>query len=155
MRATFTIVLAAALLAGCATQHQPLAGACALVAELYERQDRDDSPFFQTDSREKVDAFFEPVLADFIWREAVDANGEIGALDFVPMWNAQDFDVTDFVIHPPVRDGSGARVDVTFTNSGKPERITYRLVRVRGEWRIANIEYLDGTNLRAILAAVY
>jgi hypothetical protein len=131
-----------AFLAACAAHVPPPAEATALVTELYQRHDAHDSPFFQTTSREKVDAYFEPSIAELIWK---DSAGDDASYDFDPLYDAQDFEITKFTVHPAVVKDDAARVLVTFENFRKPERITYSLVPVAGKWRIADVEYDHGT----------
>jgi len=123
-----------------------------VVSDLYKRHSSGDSPFFQTENRGKVDLYFEPALADLIWKDAVTSNGEVGALEFDPLYYAQDTDIRNFVIHPAEVEGGGARVVVTFDNLGTAERLTYMLVQAGGHWRIADIAYGGGTTLRGILS---
>jgi hypothetical protein len=47
-----------------------------LVAELYKRHTTGDTPFFQTESRQKLEAYFEPVLAGLVWSDAVASKGK-------------------------------------------------------------------------------
>jgi len=75
--------------------------------------------------------------------EADDENtpdGEMGALDFDPYIDGQDFDIADFSIGEAEIDGDTATVEVTFTNFGQPRRITYDLVFENGSWRIDDLE---------------
>jgi uncharacterized protein YceK len=128
-----------------------LRAAGALVSRLYERHAGGDSPFFQTD-REKARMYFEPALADLIVQDVIDSEGEAGAIDFDPLYDAQDTEIKDFAVHPAIQErGGGVRVVVTFQNFGAAERLTYRLVPVARQWRIADIEYKDARTLRGIL----
>ena len=138
----------------------------ALVAELYRQSGKNRSPFFQTRSRSLVNKYFEKHLGDLIWKDAINSRGEVGALDGDPLYNAQDMDIKNFVIHKPVfTNGSAggpqagnprgvvAEVKVSFENFGKKEEIVFLLragTRAAG-WKIANIKYDDGTDLLGIL----
>ena len=51
-----------------------------LVSNLY-RQHKRQSPFFQTKKRALLDRYFEKQLADLIWKDALSARGEVGAMD--------------------------------------------------------------------------
>ncbi|HVE71798.1 MAG TPA: hypothetical protein VNI54_10550 [Thermoanaerobaculia bacterium] len=126
--------------------------AAKVVSELYREHAAGASPFFQTENRAKVDAYFEPVLAEMIWKDAVASQGEVGALGFDPLYNAQETDVKNFAIQPPAMEPNRASVVVAFDNFGQPERLTFILVPVGGQWRISDIAYGDGsTTLRGIL----
>ena len=73
-------------------------------------------------------------------------DGEMGALDFDPYIDGQDFDIADFEIGEASIRGDKARVAVDFTNFGEPRHIVYELVHEDGGWRIddlvnENVEY--------------
>jgi len=129
-----------------------------LVSNLY-RQHKRQSPFFQTKKRALLDRYFEKQLADLIWKDALSARGEVGALDGDPLFNAQEVAIRKFVVHPAYypRADSGkptpqaAAVAVTFENLRQPHTITFELSRSSVGWRIVDIRYDDGATLRRIL----
>jgi hypothetical protein len=123
----------------------------ALVADLYRAHSRKRGPFFQTRSRALLDKYFEKSLADLIWKDAVTAKGEVGALDGDPLYDAQDFDIKNFAIGKPVYADGKAKVVVTFQNFGKNKTIVFILVNGRAGWRIYDIDWSDGSTLRKIL----
>lgn len=129
----------------------------ALVAELYRQSARNRSPFFQTRNRALVNKYFEKVLGDLIWKDAIRSKGEVGAIDGDPLYNAQDMEIKHFVIHKPDSDkgksGDGTEVKVTFENFGAKKEILFVLRRGTGPWgwKISNIKYDDGTDLLGIL----
>ena len=125
----------------------------ALVTELYRQSGRKHSPFFQTKSRALVDKYFEKHLADLIWKDAITSKGEVGALDGDPLYNAQDTEIKNFVIHKATVENGAAEVKVSFENFGKKEEIVFLLsskTRLAG-WKILNIKYPDGSDLLGIL----
>jgi hypothetical protein len=122
----------------------------AVVANLY-KQHKKRSPFFQTRSRALLDEFFEKNLANLIWKDAVTSKGEVGALDFDPLYNAQDTDIKNFVIHKPAYREGKAEVLVSFENFGEKQRILFDLVSQKTGWKIANINYGKGSNLLGML----
>lgn len=122
----------------------------AVVANLYE-QHKKHSPFFQTRSRALLDQFFEKNLADLIWKDAVTSKGEVGALDFDPLYNAQDTQIRKFVIHKPVYRSGKADVLVSFENFRQKQQITFQLVSRESGWKIANIQYGEGSDLLEML----
>src|ERR1044071_7855960 len=77
----------------------------AVVKNLYAAQKAGTGPFFQTKNRALVDRYFSKDLADMIWKDAVTAKGEAGAIDFDPLYNSQDPQITDFVIEKPREAG--------------------------------------------------
>ncbi len=120
-----------------------------LVADLY-RQHKTRSPFFQHKSRSLLDRYFDKDLADLIWN-IPDSPGEVGPLDGDPLYNAQDMEIRNFVIHKPVVKNGMATVLVTFTNFGKKQEVKLLLASRQGGWKITNIKYDDGTDLIGIL----
>ena len=126
----------------------------AVIKNLYAAQKADKGPFFQAKSRKLVDQYFAKDLADMIWKDSVDAKGEVGAIDFDPLYNAQDSEITNFVIEKPRDDGGpdNAFVKVTFKNFGKAESVDYELQREAGkDWKITGIYYNNGEDLASYL----
>jgi hypothetical protein len=132
----------------------------AVVKNLYAAQKADSSPFFQTKSRALVDKYFTKDFADLIWKDAVAAQGEVGAIGFDPLYNAQDTEITAFKIGKPMY-GEGnldvADVPVTFKNMGKDETVLFRLERNSQKiWKIGDIYYpsnpASSSSLKDILA---
>lgn len=109
------------------------------------------SPFFQKKSRALVDKYFTRELADTIWKDATTAGDGVGALDFNPLYYAQDDQITNFVIGKA--DANGV-VKVKFKNFGKDEEIIYTLVKENTAskvWKIESIMYGDAEDLGSIL----
>jgi hypothetical protein len=125
-----------------------------LVAELYREHDAQRSPFFQTDSKERLDRYFEPSLADLIWKDVVESKGEVGALDFDPLYDAQDVEPKNFTVHPAQPDGTTVRVPVSFDSYGEKRQLTYVLTPAAGAWKISDIRYADGRTLRDVYRPV-
>jgi len=122
----------------------------ALVADLY-RQHKKQSPFFQRRSRALLDKYFARELANLLWQDAHSAGDEVGALDGDPLFNAQDMDIKNFSIQEGVGGPRMVVVPVSFENFGQKHEIKFRLFSGGGTWRIANIEYDDGSTLLDIL----
>jgi hypothetical protein len=125
-----------------------------LVTALYRDHDGQHGPFFQTDSREPLDRYFEPSLADLIWKDAVEAKGEVGALDFDPLYDAQDVEPKNLTVHPAQADGAALRVPVSFDSYGEKRQLTYVLARAGETWKISDIRYADGRTLRDVYRPV-
>lgn len=119
-----------------------------VVADLYSAHAGQETPFFQTDSRERLDRYFEPGLAEMIWNDAVQSHGEVGAIDFDPLYGGQDTDITNLVVHPATTVHGETRAVVSFHNFGEPQQVTYVLVPAGDQWKIADIRYADGPTLR-------
>ena len=120
----------------------------ALVGQLYQQHAKDASPFFQTTSRELVDTYFEKSLADLIWNDAVAAAGEVGALGFDPLYDAQDTEIKNFAVQPATLANDQAQVVVTFDNFGERQKIIWSLVPSGDAWKISDVTYGDGRTLR-------
>jgi Protein of unknown function (DUF3828) len=121
-----------------------------LVADLYAEHAADRGPFFQTEDRARLDRFFVPELADLIWKDVVASQGEVGALDFDPLYNAQDFEVKNLAVKADPPAGTSANVVVTFENFGTKEEIRYSLTAVGGGWKITDVTYGEGRTLRDV-----
>ena len=122
----------------------------AVVANLY-KQHKKRSPFFQTRSRALLDEFFDKKLAGLIWKDAVTSKGEVGALGADPLYNAQDTDIKNFVIHKPAYREGMAEVVVSFENFGEKQSIVFELVSQKTGWKISNIKYGQGSDLLGML----
>ena len=132
------------------SKSKPRTSAATLVSNLYKQHKR-RSPFFQTKSRALLDRYFEKTLANLILKDAIRSKGEVGAIDGDPLFNAQDMEIKKFAIHDPVYGAGTAEVRVSFENFGQPKEITFLLIPRGSDWRITNIKYNDGTDLRGIL----
>ena len=119
----------------------------ALVSDLYKAARQKHSPFFQTRSRALLYRYFEKGIADLIWKDAVHAKGEVGAIDGDPLYDAQDVEVKKFAIRKPRYEEGRALVDVTFENFSKPQTIMFIVVKGRTGWRIRDIVYSKGRTL--------
>ncbi|SFV30467.1 Protein of unknown function [Devosia crocina] len=114
---------------------------------------------FQT-PQELIAAFYAPYLADEIpeneaafrsdalnalYEEDAESTeeGDIGAIEFDPYVDGQDFMIADFSIGDPIIEGDQAQVVVSFTNFGEPRDIIYDLVRENGSWLIDDVANED------------
>ena len=132
-----------------------------IVAKLYKDQKAETGPFNQTKSRALVDRFFMEDLADMIWKDAVAAKGEIGAIDFDPLFGSQDPQVTDFKINKSGWASDAkftadkAVVEVTFKEGGRKKSVRFAFRQDKaGVWKIDNIGYPDKSSLREIFGAL-
>ncbi|MHB1103301.1 MAG: DUF3828 domain-containing protein [Devosia sp.] len=100
---------------------------------------------------------YSPTLTE-LWEamEARTPEGEVGAIDFDPFINAQDYEIKDLAIGDAAIDGDQAIVMATFTNFGEPREMRFTLVRRAEGWKIDDIEALSGEypwRLSELLAA--
>jgi hypothetical protein len=68
---------------------------------------------------------------------------EVGALDFDPFIDAQDYELKDFAIASEKVSGETATIVVNFTNFDRRTTLTYSLVREAGAWKVDDIESKD------------
>lgn len=127
----------------------------ALVADLYKQHDAKKSPFFQTKNRALVGKYFTNRLADLIWKDATSSNGEVGAIDGDPLYNAQDMEIKNFAIGRADVKGGTATVPVTFTNFGQKQTITFSLKQINTGWKIDDIGFGGGDSLMKWLKDTY
>jgi hypothetical protein len=88
------------------------------------------------ESREK---YLAPALAALVV-----ANGEVeefNRLDYDPLTDNQDFELTDLEILVVEADGNRASVQVDFRNFGEAVSLTLELEASGDTWRLANIRY--------------
>ena len=153
----FTTLLFAAAAVALASPESRGSDPEAIVKDLYKAHDAHKGPFSQTENRGLIDRYFTKELAALIWKDAVTANGEIGALDFDPLYDSQDPQITAFKIgkmklRGNTEDAGPTALDVTFKDSGKPVTIGFQFEQDTNKaWKIADIHYADGRSLRAIL----
>jgi hypothetical protein len=119
----------------------------ALVAQIYKAHDAEKSPFFQDQNRALVDRYFAKELADFLWKDAKESKGEVGVIDFDPLYNAQDTEIKNFVVNKAKVDGGKATVVASFMNFDQKTRITFKLAQQHDAWKISDIQYTEGHTL--------
>ena len=125
-----------------------------LVAELYKAEKKKASPFFQDKNRALVDHYFTKELGDLIWKDTINSKGEVGAIDGDPLYDAQDMEIKDFVIHPAKTEEGKATVLVTFVNFKEKKSITFHCVQNEGAWKISDIQYADYALLKLLKDSV-
>ncbi|MBN8421115.1 MAG: DUF3828 domain-containing protein [Verrucomicrobia bacterium] len=125
-----------------------------LVAELYKSEKKKASPFFQDKSRALVDHYFTKELGGLIWKDTIDSKGEVGVIGADPLYDAQDMEIKELVIHPAKTEGGKATVMVTFVNFEEKKRITFHCVQQDGAWKISDIQYADYTLLKLLKDSV-
>jgi len=133
-----------------------------IVKNLYAAAKGDKSPFFQSEDRARLDPFFTKSLGDLIWKDFIDAKGDVGALDFDPLFASQDPQPKDLVIGGVGLGGdkkfgpeNEAVVQVTFKDGEQEVMVSFRFVQgADKQWRIDDIRYpsIDDLLLRQILS---
>lgn len=126
----------------------------AVVRELYRVHRNGNGQVFERQGRRHQQKFFDAKLAGLIWKDLTETpEGEPGRIDFDPLFNAQDARIKNFRVGEGAVEGRTAGVPVTFVNFDRRVRIDFRLVMVKGVWKISNIVYGGGSDLLAILSA--
>lgn len=124
-----------------------------LIGSLYKVHRSGQGPFFNKKGKKYLPRFFDPTLAALIWKNIVETpSGEVGKLDFDPLYDTQDPVITSFRIGQPGIEGDRASVVVSFNNAGRKTKITFRLRKLDAGWRIENLFYGGGENLIRILS---
>lgn len=157
MRSAFALVLLLALpRVGAAAG---LSGPVEFVADLYHEYAWEvviDAPVtrerFHEAPRETLESYLTPGLAAALVadRERSERSGQLGALDFAPLWFSQDVTATGLEVAATGREDE---VRVSYRVPGSNDRIgmRHRLTRTPAGWRIADIEYDEGLSLARIL----
>lgn len=125
----------------------------AVVRELYKAHRDGRGHVFEKQGRKLQQRFFDAKLAALLWKDLTETpEGELGHLDFDPLYNAQDTQIKNFRVGPATVKGNAATVPVTFVNFQEKVRIDFRLVLTKGAWKISNIDYGGGSDLLKILS---
>ena len=124
-----------------------------VVRELYRVHNNGRGHVFDAKGKKYIYKFFDQKLADLIWKEVTQTpEGEVGNLDFDPLYNAQDTKITNFLIGKPVVQGDTATVLVTFRNFGQRTTITIEMNKSKEGWKIGNVLYGDKSDLVKMLS---
>jgi hypothetical protein len=124
-----------------------------VVRELYKSHRGGLGHLFERQGRKLQLRFFDAKLAALIWKDLTETpEGEVGHLDFDPLYNAQDTQIKNFRVGAATVKGDAASVPVTFVNFDQKVKIDFRLVRAKGAWKISNIVYGGGSDLLKILS---
>ncbi len=125
-----------------------------VIRDLYRVHDNGNGPIFGRSGRRYLVKYFNQRLADLLWKNTAAPPGdEVGNLDFDPLYNAQDTEITNFRVGEAVIEGEKAVVLVSFNNYDQRTKITFKMVNAGEDWKIENIDYGEGSNLVKILSA--
>jgi hypothetical protein len=124
----------------------------AVIETLYKVHKQGNGHVFDREGVDRLDRYFDPKLTRLLRKEILGTKpGEVGNLDFDPLFNAQDLDLADFRVGTPRVSGDAATIIVSFRNNNQPVKITYKMRRTARGWRISNLDYGKGYNLVKIL----
>ena len=114
----------------------------AVVRELYRVHNNGNGSIFERKGRRYLFKFFDKRLADLIWKDITETpEGEVGHLDFDPLYSAQDMKITNFRVGAPVIEGERATVLVSFNNYSQKTKLTFRMHNTSEGWKVENIIY--------------
>ena len=150
---TILIVLVCSPFSHAAQKTRSTSSADSVVRELYRVHNNGKGGVFEVKGKKYIYKFFDQKLADLIWKDLTQTpQGEVGNLDFDPLYNAQDTEITKFQIAKPVMEGDKSTVLVSFRNFGQQTTVKFEMENVRGAWRIENVIYGDKSDLIKILS---
>ncbi len=122
-----------------------------LVAQLYKEHSGKSDPLQYPLSKKLLPNYFHKPLLDLYLKDQEASKGEVGKIDFDPLYDAQDFEISDFnLVVLPNKKGSGY-VAARFKNMGVDQEIIFALERTKMGWHIADIQYKDRRSLWKIL----
>ena len=122
-----------------------------VVTRLYTAHKGKADPLQYPASKKLLGAYFENGLLSLYLKDQSESKGEVGKLDFDPLYDAQDFDIKDFSIALVAEQNDSAEVAASFKNIGKSEKIVFLVSKTAQGWRITDIKYSDGRSLKEIL----
>jgi len=122
-----------------------------VVTELYTAHKGKADPLQYPASKKLLGAYFENGLLSLYLKDQTESKGEVGKLDFDPLYEAQDFQIKDFSIGLVSQQSDSAEVAASFKNIGKSEKIVFLVSNTARGWRITDIKYSDGRTLKEIL----
>jgi len=117
------------------------ASATAFVTRIYDAYKGGNGKGILLDTDAAIRRYFEPSLAALIIKDQKAAHGEVGILDGDPFIDAQDWEIS--AVDIAVRDVSPdkAVATVNFKNIDRQSTIMLDLIKIKSDWRIANITW--------------
>jgi len=119
------------------------ASATAFVTKIYDAYKDENSKGILIDTEAAIRRYFEPSLTALINKDQKSAarRHEVGTLDGDPFIDAQDWDIS--AVDIAVRDASPdkAVATVNFKNIDRPTTVVLDLIKIKSEWRIADITW--------------
>lgn len=135
----------------------------ALLRDLYKAHAAEKGPFFERKNPRLLERYFTKELARFLAKDAIKSEGEIGAIDFDPLYASQDPEISNLQVGPvqPRAAGksaneAGAVVIANFRDGGKPRQLRFEFAMQPDKtWRISEIHYPEGSSLLQLLRAAH
>ncbi len=117
------------------------ATAAAFVTRIYDAYKGKNSKGISTATEAEIRRYFEPSLAALIIKDqkAAAKRDEVPTLDGDPFVDAQEWEISAFDIAVSDAPPDKAVATVSFKNFDEPVKLVLNLVRIRNDWRIADI----------------
>lgn len=121
------------------------------VENIYKSYLGKNTPGLDLSTREALDLYFTPSLADLIEKDAKEAEKlqEAPLLNGDPFVDGQDWEITDPVVTIQESASDRATATASFKNFGKAVSVRLALVLTPKGWRVDDVFWSDG-NLRGI-----
>ena len=117
-----------------------------LVAQLYKEHSGKSDPLQYPASRKLLPNYFYKPLLDLYLKDQENSKGEVGKIDFDPLYDAQDFEISDFnLVVLPNKKGSGY-VAARFKNMGSTKRSSSHFSERK--WDGASLTFNTKTGVR-------
>jgi hypothetical protein len=133
------------------------ASATAFVTKIYDAYKGENSKGILIDTDAAIRRYFEPSLAALISKDQKDAarRRDVPALDGDPFIDAQDWDIS--AVDIAVRDASPdkAVATVSFKNIDHSTTVVLDLIKIKSDWRIANITWQREGGKKETLRGLY
>jgi Protein of unknown function (DUF3828) len=121
------------------------------VQAIYDQYKGKDAKGVELTNDAAVQRYFAPALAALIIKDRRQARGEVGKLGADPFIDAQDWEINSVEVALSDTAADKARVTVSFKNLGQPQTVILDLVKLKQDWRIADITWDRKATLRGLL----
>ena len=98
-----------------------------IVTDLYLAHGGKAEPLQYPASKKLFGAYFENRLMSLFLKDQSESQGEVGKIDFDPLYAAQDFEIKDFSVVLVVQRKDSAEVAASFKNMGTSKKIVFLL----------------------------
>jgi hypothetical protein len=117
------------------------AAATSFVTKIYDAYKGKNTKGIALNNDAQIRRYFEPPLAALIIKDENSAarRHEVGTLDGDPFVDAQDWEISTFDIAVNDVAPGKAVATVNFKNDDRPVKLVLNLVKVKNDWRIADI----------------
>ena len=133
------------------------AAATAFVTKIYDAYKVKDSKGVSIDGEAALRRYFEPSLVAMIAKDekAAARRHEVPTLDGDPFIDAQDWEVSAIDIAVSDASANKATATVNFKNFDAPKKVVLDLVKIKSDWRIADITYQRDDGKKETLRGLY